>query len=111
MDCALRIQPLGLICVHLFHAEDQPIPHACPPSNPSQGILAEELAGRLAEQEVDHQRHARTLALHYTGGSGFPKIGDRSVRCAMPQHGKGGPNAKAIATSAVAVLRWDWGFT
>ena len=37
--------------------------------NSSQGILAEELAQRLADDEADHRRRARTLTLHYTGGS------------------------------------------
>ena len=83
-----------------------------------QVILAEELSQRLAEDEADHHRRARTLALHYTGGSGgvgsrpiaarLPpqQLSERSVRCPLPQyHGRDGPPAPAIAASAMGALR------
>ncbi|KAG1658991.1 hypothetical protein FOA52_008693 [Chlamydomonas sp. UWO 241] len=76
------------------------------------GILADELASRLADDEADHRRHARTLTLHYTTAvlarnvAGGERPPERSVRCGMPQHKQAdGPSARAFADSALAVLR------
>lgn len=104
-------------------------PHSTPtttatahPPRLAQGILSEELAQRLAEDEADNRRRARTLALHYTGGSALgggrgrqagpsgvqaagPAKGERSVRCTLPQHGREGPSGAAIAASAMAAFK------
>lgn len=94
----------------------------CSPAPPLQGILSEELAQRLAEDEADNRRRARTLALHYTGGSALgggrgrqagpggvqaagPAKGERSVRCPLPQHGREGPSGAAIAASAMTAFK------
>ncbi|GAX85201.1 hypothetical protein CEUSTIGMA_g12621.t1 [Chlamydomonas eustigma] len=75
-------------------------------------ILAEELAQRMAEDEADHRRKARTLTLHYSGGPGYGKSnqqghtqhGERSVRCPLPKHGKEGPSSSALTTSAMSTF-------
>ncbi|KAG2490797.1 hypothetical protein HYH03_010719 [Edaphochlamys debaryana] len=64
-------------------------------------ILAQELAVRAAQDEADHRRRARTLVLHYRG----PGPKERSVRCAMPPHGREGPSATALAAAAWELLR------
>ncbi len=64
-----------------------------------------EAARRLRGEDVRHVRHDTCLcvsAVLYYRGPG-PK--ERSVRCAMPPHGKEGPSAAAMARAALELLQ------
>ncbi|WIA12559.1 hypothetical protein OEZ85_006220 [Tetradesmus obliquus] len=82
-----------------------------PPLQQWLGVLAAELAERMAEDEDEHARRPRSLVLQYrsaapglSGGSrGTP---DRSIRSAMPPAAsKDGVSADVIAAAALALFR------
>ncbi|KAL6761247.1 hypothetical protein V8C86DRAFT_906953 [Haematococcus lacustris] len=67
-------------------------------------VLADELADRMADDEWEHKRVASTLVLHYRASSN-QQGPERSVRCAMPSHGREGPSAAALSAAAMVLFR------